>query len=49
MKKLGYEAPTLSVVGTIHELTLTRNKYETKTPDGVLFHPATGPAVPLSS
>jgi hypothetical protein len=45
-----YAAPTIETIGTLHELTqVSTNKYETKTPDGVLLHPPTGPVIPLSS
>jgi hypothetical protein len=40
----------VTVAGSLHELTLvSNNKFETKTPDGVVFHPASGPSIPLSS
>jgi hypothetical protein len=44
-----YEKPTLVVVGSLHELTLAHNKYATLTPDGILYHPASGPPISLSS
>jgi hypothetical protein len=50
MARTAYVAPTINRVGSLHELTLvSSNKFETKTPDGVLLHPPTGPAIPLSS
>ena len=45
-----YVAPKVTTVGSLHELTLVSpNKYATKTPDGILFHPVSGPPIPLSS
>lgn len=47
--KQAYEAPSIKVAGTLHELTLTSNKFATHTPDGILFHPPTGSPIPLTS
>ena len=45
-----YTAPSIVSVGSVHNLTLAgSNKYATTTPDGVLYHPPSGPAIPLTS
>jgi hypothetical protein len=50
MSKSRYVPPTITAVGSLHELTLVgSNKYATLTPDGVLYHPVAGPPVPLTS
>jgi hypothetical protein len=46
--KKPYVAPAIDTVGALSDLTLS-NKYSTTHPDGVLYHPPTGPAVPLTS
>jgi hypothetical protein len=50
MSEQPYAAPSIRTVGTLHDLTLVSpNKYVTKTPDGVTFHPISGPPVSLTS
>jgi len=45
-----YVAPAVTTVGTLHELTLvSNNKFQTTAPDGVVFHPVSGPPITLTS
>jgi len=50
MPKQVYAAPTIYAVGSFHELTLVgSNKYSTLSPDGITFHPSSGPPIALTS
>jgi hypothetical protein len=49
MTKRNYVAPSITVAGSLQQLTLTQDKFQTHSPDGVLFHPVTGPSIPLTS
>jgi hypothetical protein len=49
MNKDAYTPPTIEVVGTLHELTLTIPKHLNHKPDGFSFQPPGGPVFTLTS
>jgi hypothetical protein len=49
MAKKPYEAPNVKIVGSLHDLTLAPQKFETHRPDGVLLQPPSGPPISLTS
>lgn len=38
MPKKAYQAPVISMVGSLHELTLLIQKHDNNTPDGFAFN-----------
>jgi hypothetical protein len=49
MDKRVYVAPSITTAGSLQQLTLTQDKFQTHSPDGILFHPVSGPTIPLTS
>jgi hypothetical protein len=49
MEKRTYVAPSITTAGSLQQLTLTQDKFQTHHPDGIVFHPASGPSIPLTS